>query len=226
MRHNIEGGGIIGPCADAPHDWIAEVEYQPPDATLKISIAASEVLSQDGRGTILWTSSSSCTSETLVVEVVEAPELVTYNVEARLCYLICDLLYRGPNPYYPDEDGDAIPDRWEPVLGTDPADPDTDGDGLEDGEEYEAYGSDPLNPDTDGDGLLDGAEAHTHRTDPTDTDTDGDLHDDLVEVESGSHPNDPASIPTPAGATPSTPLTWGSGVAICDEHEPRVPDEV
>lgn len=74
------------------------------------------------------------------------------------------------------------------------ADADYDGDGLTNQQE-EALGTSVFHIDSDGDGLDDYAEAVTLGTDPTEMDSDGDGMDDGVEVQNGSDPLDPASMP-------------------------------
>ncbi|MBD3190658.1 MAG: hypothetical protein GF308_08435 [Candidatus Heimdallarchaeota archaeon] len=71
---------------------------------------------------------------------------------------------------------------------------DSDNDGLGDNIE-ERYDCDPHNPDMDGDGLLDGEEIFIYGTDPLITDTDGDEYSDYREVELGSNPLNPNSVP-------------------------------
>lgn len=92
---------------------------------------------------------------------------------------------------------------------------DADQDGLSD-EEEATWGTDPHDRDTDGDGLEDGAEAHTHGTDPLDPDTDGDLHEDGEEVEAGSDPTNPTSVPTPTGSVTVTNHTRGEELPTPD----------
>lgn len=74
------------------------------------------------------------------------------------------------------------------------ADADYDGDGLTNQQE-EALGTSVFHIDSDGDGLDDYAEAITLGTDPTEMDSDGDGIDDGVEVQNGSDPLNPASMP-------------------------------
>ena len=95
-----------------------------------------------------------------------------------------------------DTDGDGVPDREEPALGTDLLDPDSDDDGLFDGEEVGLGGdpwvydpgvdTDPVDSDSDDDGLSDGDEraggAGRPVTDPLDPDSDDDLLPDGLEA--------------------------------------------
>jgi hypothetical protein len=100
-----------------------------------------------------------------------------------------------------DRDSDGLTDDLERDLGTAPRNPDTDGDSVSDGEEVLYYETDPLDPashppfDTDGDGLLDDDEEGVFGTDPALVDTDGDGYGDGNEVQQGSDPLDPASMP-------------------------------
>ncbi|MGI5863311.1 MAG: adventurous gliding motility lipoprotein CglD [Myxococcales bacterium] len=115
-----------------------------------------------------------------------------------------------------DSDCDGIPDREEPLYGTDPQNPDTDGDGLKDGLELgvatnpdpthcpdfqsdldTAARTNPTRPDSDCDGLLDGEEDANHNgrrdpgeTDPSMPDTDGDGLTDGVERGVCSNPDE------------------------------------
>ncbi|MCB1094721.1 MAG: CHRD domain-containing protein [Verrucomicrobiae bacterium] len=96
-----------------------------------------------------------------------------------------------------DQDNDGLSNLAEFELGTDLEKPDTDGDGLKDGEEVAvAIGSNPANADTDGDGLTDGDEVNQYGTSPVLADSDADHISDGLEIEFGSNPNDPASIPS------------------------------
>jgi subtilisin-like proprotein convertase family protein len=118
----------------------------------------------------------------------------------------------GSNPLNPDSDGDGRKDGVDncpAVANVDQKDTDSDGmgnlcdldddnDGLTDAEET-ATGTDPLAADTDGDRLLDGDEVHAYGTDPKDPDTDGDLFGDATEIEGGSDPRNPLSVPGPNG---------------------------
>ncbi|MES2438604.1 MAG: DUF1800 family protein [Verrucomicrobiota bacterium] len=88
-------------------------------------------------------------------------------------------------------DGDALDHLAEFLAGTNPTDPDSDNDGLADHRELE-LGTDPSNRDTDGDGLADGEETSGS---PLLADTDGDTHPDNIEIEQGSSPVNPASVP-------------------------------
>ena len=71
---------------------------------------------------------------------------------------------------------------------------DADQDGLNRDQEL-LYGTDPLSADSDNDGLSDWEETFVHGTDPLDPDSDGDGFQDGVEVQYGSNPLDPGSIP-------------------------------
>lgn len=88
-----------------------------------------------------------------------------------------------------DADGDCVPDALEPRMGLDPTLIDTDGDGVPDGDE-----------DSDVDGLTN-CEEDALGTSMIHPDTDGDGFSDGDEVEFGSDPLDPASLPVdPTGA--------------------------
>ncbi|MGB5396097.1 MAG: S8 family serine peptidase [Gammaproteobacteria bacterium] len=76
----------------------------------------------------------------------------------------------------------------------DVCDPDDDNDGLSDIEEA-ALGTSPFLQDTDTDTLLDGDEVNLYLTDPLLMDSDDDGYDDNVELDAGSNPNNPQSIP-------------------------------
>ena len=105
-----------------------------------------------------------------------------------------------------DPDSDGLTNLQEYTEGTNPTVADTDGDGLTDGEEVTA-GTDPLNADTDGDGVNDGADDFP--LDPTesvdtdndsignnaDVDDDGDGFTDSAEIDAGTDPLDPTSVP-------------------------------
>ncbi|HEX2021165.1 MAG TPA: putative metal-binding motif-containing protein [Candidatus Thermoplasmatota archaeon] len=110
----------------------------------------------------------------------------------------------------PDDDGDGVhnvADNCRETPNADQADfesdgrgdacDDSDGDGLLDIGEL-AIGAEPFVRDTDRDGLLDGPEVHAYGTSPVDADTDGDLHGDGTEVDAGSDPEDPTSVPATA----------------------------
>ncbi|PKN56151.1 MAG: hypothetical protein CVU56_17515 [Deltaproteobacteria bacterium HGW-Deltaproteobacteria-14] len=95
-----------------------------------------------------------------------------------------------------DSDGDGVPDREEPALGTDLLDPDSDDDGLSDGDEVGVGGdpwvhdpgvdTDPLDRDSDDDGLSAGDERaggdDRPATDPLDPDSDDDGLPDGLEA--------------------------------------------
>ena len=84
-----------------------------------------------------------------------------------------------------DNDSDSVGDA---------CDPDDDNDGLSDIEEA-ALGTNPLLQDTDADTLPDGDEVNLYLTNPLLSDSDDDGYDDNVELDAGSNPNDPLSIP-------------------------------
>jgi hypothetical protein len=92
-----------------------------------------------------------------------------------------------------DQDGDALPDRWELDHGLDPSVDDSaydgDGDGLDNLDEY-SHGASPGDADSDGDGVLDGAEL-TDGTRPDDPDSDGDGMPDGWELAHGLANLDP-----------------------------------
>ena len=101
----------------------------------------------------------------------------------------------------PDNDGSVNLEEFE--RGTDPQNDDSDDDGLLDSVESGTgifvsetdTGTNPRDADSDGDGLEDGAEVDTHQTDPTDADSDDDGTDDGDELQIGTNPNDPNSMP-------------------------------
>jgi len=76
-------------------------------------------------------------------------------------------------------------------IAPDPFYYDSDGDGICDAEDPNPYDFD----DTDDDGLGDGEENYIYETDPEDPDTDDDGYEDGEEVDKGSDPKDPNSIP-------------------------------
>ena len=89
--------------------------------------------------------------------------------------------------YFPelDTDQDGLPDDDETsIYNTDPNNPDTDGDGINDGDELDFWGSD-WDMDFDNDGLI-------NLVDP---DSDGDGYSDGLEINEGSDPSNPDSIP-------------------------------
>ncbi len=94
-----------------------------------------------------------------------------------------------PNTNQLDRDGDLIGDL---------CDPDDDNDGLSDDDEA-TYGTDQYVADTDGDGINDGEETiegiDTYITNPLLADTDSDTYSDSAEINGGSDPTDPASVP-------------------------------
>lgn len=93
---------------------------------------------------------------------------------------------------------------------------DEDSDGLDNGGEFD-QGTDPFSADTDGDGLSDGVESGTGvfidvsdtGTDPLSVDSDGDGASDGDEVDGGSYPTNPDSLPPalpPVRVTGVTPF--------------------
>jgi uncharacterized protein (DUF1800 family) len=90
-----------------------------------------------------------------------------------------------------DPDGDELNNLAEFKAGTNPTDPDSDNDGLTDLQEA-LLGTNPSKSDTDGDGLADGAETTSS---PLLADTDGDTYPDNIELEQGSNPASPVSVP-------------------------------
>ncbi len=94
-----------------------------------------------------------------------------------------------------DTDGDGLTDAQENSVGSDPGVIDTDADGIDDFSEVSDIGTDPVVADTDGDGVLDGDEVYIYGTDPLSPDTDGDGASDAVEIDGGTDPFDPASLP-------------------------------
>jgi hypothetical protein len=93
------------------------------------------------------------------------------------------------NPSQADVDGGGLGDA---------CDDDNDNDGLTDAREA-SLGTDPLDADSDDDRLNDGDEVDVYHAQPLDPDTDGDLFGDGTEVAGGSEPDNPLSVPTPAG---------------------------
>lgn len=118
-----------------------------------------------------------------------------------------------------DSDGDGLGDALERSLGLNPYEEDSFGDGIRDADrdldndgltirQELIYGLDPIRADSDGDGVLDGDEDWDEDglilrrevlagTSPFRADTDEDGFSDLEEVDVGSNPLDPASIPWP-----------------------------
>jgi len=117
--------------------------------------------------------------------------------------LLCDLDGDGIGDNQdPDRDGDGISNEYEEQLGTDPDDPnsvppDMDGDGVPDAldddrdgdgvpNDQDAFPDDPNESrDLDGDGIGDNA----------DPDRDGDGISNEYEIQLGTDPDDPASVP-------------------------------
>ncbi len=123
------------------------------------------------------------------------------NVETKIASLIGSLNTT-------DTDGDGLSDTDEINLyGTNPFLADTDKDGLRDGEEV-TYWENAWDADDDGDGI----------TNLFDTDSDGDGFFDGFEVEQGTDPSDPFSIPfaTPIIIEAEDYNTGGEGVGYHD----------
>lgn len=80
--------------------------------------------------------------------------------------------------------------------GVGPRGGDSDNDGLPDEWELQYFGNLNFgaNDDPDGDQLIN-ADEYTHQTDPAKKDTDGDGYHDLAEIQGGSDPLDPNSVP-------------------------------
>lgn len=95
-----------------------------------------------------------------------------------------------------DGDHDALTNRAEKELGTDPKNPDTDNDGLQDGAEVTQHKTDPLKADSDADGLTDGNEVTRFKTNPLLADTDVDGLNDGVEF--AQHKTNPLLADTDA----------------------------
>ena len=92
-----------------------------------------------------------------------------------------------------DFDGDGVINRDEVTTGTNPYAADSDNDGLSDGAEVNLTGTNPLDSDSDSDRTPDD-ESGNGVLDPEE-DLDGDSYSNLEEVDYGSDPNDPNSIP-------------------------------
>jgi hypothetical protein len=120
------------------------------------------------------------------------------SVEQRLApgddlhFFLCPSTTGDTDPARIDSDGDAVTDRAECILDSNPLnaaekpDPpvtDVDVDGLDDTREF-ALDADPADPDTDDDGILDGIEVKGYGTFPDAVDTDADACPDDVEIAS------------------------------------------
>jgi Cu/Zn superoxide dismutase len=123
-----------------------------------------------------------------------------------------------------DADSDGLIDEEELQLGTDPNDADSDNDRLSDGFEVREFGTDPLAADSDDDGLGDGDELEVYRTDPLRADTDADGVDDATEVDAGTDPTDPNSVPgTPTPSPIPTPSPTATPRPSTSTPTPRTP---
>lgn len=80
---------------------------------------------------------------------------------------------------------------------------DRDRDGLTNWTEINRTKTRPRRVDTDGDGLSDWTEVYKTKTDPREADTDGDGFGDGEEVNTGSNPHDPSSVPAPSEPEPT-----------------------
>ncbi|MDA9879630.1 gliding motility-associated C-terminal domain-containing protein [Flavobacteriaceae bacterium] len=124
-----------------------------------------------------------------------------------------------PNDFPFDNDGDGLSEEEELALGTDPDNADTDGDGIND--KFDAFPLDPeISSDVDGDGIADELEDDIDNDgvvneqdafpldpnesadndsdgigDNADIDDDNDGYPDTTEINEGSNPLDPSSIP-------------------------------
>jgi gliding motility-associated-like protein len=124
-----------------------------------------------------------------------------------------------PNDFPFDNDGDGLSEEEELALGTDPDNADTDGDGIND--KFDAFPLDPeISSDVDGDGIADELEDDIDNDgvvneqdafpldpnesadndsdgigDNADLDDDNDGYPDTTEINEGSDPFDPLSIP-------------------------------
>ena len=124
-----------------------------------------------------------------------------------------------PNDFPFDNDGDGLSEEEELALGTDPDNADTDGDGIND--KFDAFPLDSeISSDIDGDGIADDLEDDIDNDgvvneqdafpldpnesadndsdgigDNADLDDDNDGYPDTTEINEGSNPLDPSSIP-------------------------------
>jgi len=96
-----------------------------------------------------------------------------------------------------------------------PPDPDTDNDGVLDGPDNCKF-----TPNTD---QKDADEVKVHQTDPRAPDTDGDLFGDGNEVERGSNPKNPFSIPGPTGPIIAPVPPPSDQMPITDDLDPLFP---
>lgn len=146
--------------------------------------------------------------ELITFRVVDASAKREYTVtttyimeKASLMYVSVNVNLMTGGEY--DSDGDGMCDYWEDLhrgLGFDPA----------------AY-NDPEN-DTDGDGATDSQE-YAANTSLTCADTDADSYTDIIEIRSGSNPNDGGDTPctiranfAPNGAAPAAGYVEDSGL--------------
>lgn len=160
---------------------------------------ASENVTAAATGTS-YTSSNPATAtvspEGLVTAVASGTVLVSAINEGAVGVVRLRVMFSGM-----DSDGDGIPDDIEVANGMNPNDPvdaqeDPDHDGLTNFEEVITFGSNRLLADTDNDGISDGDEAHGTLgfvTNPLLADTDGDGINDLLEIQTGSNPNNASS---------------------------------
>ncbi len=153
------------------------VDVSATDTTPSTSVSpVLEVYDADGER-IAQEASGSTASVAFEAEESETLRLLVYNSGTGVGTY--DLLGNVTTPV--DSDGDGLPDEAEIVAGTAIDDPDTDDDGVSDFDEVNWDGDIDFNPALD--------------LDPLDTDTDDDLVADGREIELGSDPKDPGSIP-------------------------------
>ncbi len=110
-----------------------------------------------------------------------------------------------------DADGDALNDRREAELGTDPSLADTDEDGLSDGAEVRENSTNPLAADSDTDGVLDGDEV-TLGTDPNDPNNGAPAADAAPVTDEA-----PAAVEEPAAPVEEVPAPVVDEAVVVDE---------